>query len=74
MTTEYILLLGIYALIILGVFLGDLGPIATFKQSGPRLAARIERNISVGNGFKYSRDGEGINWSEPQGGPGSGAP
>lgn len=74
MTTEFILLLGIYAFIVLGIFLGDLGPIATFKKSAPRLAARIERNISVGNGFRSSRDGRGVTWVEPEGGSGPGVP
>ena len=68
MTTEFVLLLGIYAFIVLGVFMGDLGPIETFKKSAPRLAARIERNISVGDGFRESRDNEGVKWEEPQGG------
>ncbi|MBX7232086.1 MAG: hypothetical protein K1X29_08375 [Bdellovibrionales bacterium] len=67
MTTELVLLLGIYAYIILGVFLGDLGPLATFKKSGPRLAARIERNISIGNKFITS-DGKTTRWQAP-GGP-----
>lgn len=68
MTTEFLLLLGIYAFIVMGVFLGELGPIQTFKKSAPRLAARIERNISVGDGFRQSKDGKGVNWNEPQGG------
>ena len=68
MTTEFVLLLGLYAFIVLGVFLGDLGPIETFKKSAPRLAARIERNISVGDGFRQSRDNAGVLWEEPQGG------
>jgi hypothetical protein len=74
MTVEYVLLLSIYAMITLGVFLGDFGPIATFKKSAPRLAARIERNISVGHGYNESRDGSGVNWLEPEGGSGTGAP
>lgn len=65
MTTELVLLLGIYAYIIMGVFLGDFGPLATFKGSGPRLAARIERNITIGNQFKGA-DGEMARWKAPQ--------
>lgn len=67
MTTELVLLLGIYAFLVIGVFLGDLGPIETFKRSAPRLAARIERNISVGDGFRNSADGQGVNWNKPAG-------
>jgi hypothetical protein len=68
MTVELVLLLSLYAFLVLGVFLGDLGPIETFKKSGPRLAARVERSISVGDGFRQSKDGKAINWIKPQGG------
>jgi hypothetical protein len=72
MTVELVLLLGIYGFIVLGAFLGPAGPIATFKRSAPRLAARIERNISVGNGFRVSKDGSGVVWHPPVGGNSSG--
>jgi hypothetical protein len=52
----------------MGAFLGDLGPIQTFKKSAPRLAARVERNISVGDGFRNSKDGKGVAWVKPDGG------
>lgn len=68
MTTELVLLLGVYVFLVLGAFLGDLGPIETFKRSGPRLGARVERNISVGSGFESSRDGSAVKWQAPQGG------
>lgn len=68
MTVELVLLLGIYVFIVLGAFLGDLGPIQTFKKSAPRLAARVERNISTGDGFRKSAsDNLGVNWLPPQG-------
>lgn len=67
MTTELVLLLGLYAFLLLGAFLGDLGPIETFKKSAPRLGARVERNISVGDGFRESADGAGVNWIKPEG-------
>jgi hypothetical protein len=66
MTTELVLLLGIYAFIVLGVFLGDFGPIQTFKRSAPRLAARVERNLTTGHGFaEPSKDGKAVNWVAP---------
>lgn len=68
MTVELVLLLGLYAFLLIGAFLGDMGPIETFKKSGPRLAARIERSISTGDGFRSSTDNEGVNWVKPQGG------
>jgi len=72
MTVELVLLLGIYVFIVIGAFFGPTGPISTFKKSGPRLAARIERNISVGDGFRNSQDGSGVVWHPPQGGGGGG--
>ncbi len=67
MTVELVLLVGIYGFLIIGAFLGDLGPIETFKKSAPRLAARVERNISVGDGFRKSDDGKGVSWFKPDG-------
>lgn len=51
MSTEFILLLSIYAFVMIGVFLGENGPIATFRHSAPRLAGKIERDISIGYQF-----------------------
>ncbi len=67
MTVELVLLLGLYAFILLGAFLGDLGPIETFRKSAPRLGARIERNVSTGDGFRTSSDGQAVNWIKPDG-------
>lgn len=67
MTVELVLLLGIYAFLVIGALLGDLGPIETFKKSAPRLGARIERNISTGDGFRQSADGKGVRWNKPNG-------
>lgn len=67
MTVELVLLVGIYGFLIIGAFLGDLGPIETFKKSAPRLAARVERNISTGDGFRNSNDGQPVNWVKPEG-------
>lgn len=73
MTLEAILLLCIYAFVLLGVFLGDSGPLATFKKSGPRLAARVERNVATGIGFKTLPTKEGgIDFTAPAGGGGGG--
>ncbi len=72
MTVELVLLLSIYVFVLLGAFLGDLGPIQTFKKSAPRLAAKIERDISVGNGFrKPGQSGDAIKWLKPDNNGGS---
>ena len=69
MTVELVLILGMYGFLIIGAFLGPLGPIETFKKSAPRLAARVERNISTGDGFRTSsQDGKAVNWVKPEGG------
>lgn len=53
MTTELMLLLGLFAFILLGSFLnGKTGVEATFKKSGPRLGARIEKHLETGVGFE----------------------
>ena len=49
MTTELLLLLVIYAFVLLEVFT-TLG--GTFDRATPKLAARIERNITIGHKFK----------------------
>lgn len=63
MTTELVLILGLYAFILMGVFFGDLGPIATFNKSAPRLAARIERNVTTARGF--TQNNASIGWVAP---------
>lgn len=64
MTTELVLIIGLYAFILMGVFFGDSGPMATFKKSAPRLAARIERNLTTGKGF--SENDTSLGWVSPQ--------
>lgn len=65
MTTELVLILGLYAFILMGVFFGDMGPIATFNKSAPRLAARIERNVTTGRGFVQQQ--KSISWTQENG-------
>lgn len=68
MSTEYVLLLGIYGFILLGAFVGDKGPGATFQEAGPRLGARVERNLVTGRGFNDGRSGQKlIRWKDPSG-------
>lgn len=66
MTTEFVLLLGLYAFILIGAFLGDRGPMATFRSAGPRFAAKLERDISTGNQFNDKTKGQkSLYWMEP---------
>lgn len=66
MTTELILLLGLFVFILGGAFLGDSGPKRVFEEAAPRLGARIESNITIGHRFPF-RDGLSHEWSRPSG-------
>ena len=67
MTTEFVLLLGLYTAIILGAFLGESGPIQIFDKASPRLGVRVERDIATGTGF-YKQNGSQrtLRWEEAQ--------
>jgi hypothetical protein len=74
-TTESILILALFAFLLGGVFLNpNKGPVATFKTSGPRLGAVVERDVSVGRiefngqfiGFQKASTGDpSVEWSDP---------
>jgi hypothetical protein len=66
MTTELVLLLAIFAFIVGGLFFGEKGPIKVFEKSGPRLAARIEKHITVGREFKV-KGGNYNQWAKAPG-------
>lgn len=63
MTVEYVLLLFMFVFIVLGGFIRDGGPRKTFEESAPRMAARIERDIATGAGFKW--EGAKNKWEAP---------
>ena len=69
MTTEFVLLLAVYLFLVIGVMLGPEGPIATFNNSTPKLAALVERNLSTGYGFRKHHHGGGDQpwaWEKPE--------
>lgn len=68
MVTELVLLLGLFAFIVGPVFFGDHGPMKVFQRSGPRLAARIERHVSIGREFKV-KGGQYNQWQAPDSAP-----
>ena len=53
MTTEFVLLLGLFVFLILGAFTGDSGPKAVFARSAPRLGARVEQHLTIGKQFNF---------------------
>ena len=67
MTTELVLLLAVYAMFILGLFLGPEGMVNTFTNNLPKLSARIEKHTATGYGFLHtSREGLPLQWEKPQ--------
>lgn len=73
MTTELVLLLGLFVFILGGAFINDGGPRQVFREAGPRLGARVERNITFGHRFRF-RDGAPIQWAKPRGAAPTGSP
>jgi hypothetical protein len=65
MTTEAVLLLGLFVFLLMGAFLGDNGPRAVFGRHAPMLGARIEAQLSTGQRFNI-REGTTLEWSEPR--------
>jgi hypothetical protein len=56
MTLEAIII-AIFGVLILGIFLGPNSLIVGFEEATPRLAARVERNVTVG--YKFFNPEEG---------------
>lgn len=65
MTTEAVLLLGLFVFLLMGAFLGDNGPRAVFGRHAPMLGARVEAQLSTGQGFNV-KDGQVLQWVEPR--------
>ena len=69
MVTELVLLLAVYAMLILGLFLGPKdGAVNVMTNHLPKLSARIEKHTATGYGFwKVSSQGPTtpLEWSEP---------
>ncbi|MBV2168186.1 MAG: hypothetical protein KUL82_05710 [Bdellovibrio sp.] len=61
MTIEYVLLL--FAVFFFGLKAFMSAPAKAFKESGPRLGARIEQQLATGDGFKPI-GGNHIGWEE----------
>lgn len=60
MTIEYVLLLIVVFGFGLKAFVS--APAEAFKNAGPRLAARVEQQLSTGDGFKAN--GSHLEWEE----------
>lgn len=64
MTTEAVVL-ALCGVLILMIFLGPNSLLVTFEEATPRLAARIERNVSTGFRFIDGRDNSRVPGWEP---------
>lgn len=60
MTVEYVLLISLFVYLLLGALTTQ--PAKTFTDFGPRLGARIEKQIVTGDGF--TDKGTGVSWKE----------
>ncbi|MES2768554.1 MAG: hypothetical protein V4596_05345 [Bdellovibrionota bacterium] len=48
MTTELVILLTLFMVVVVGIFKT---PAQSFEKSGPRLGLRIEKHLETGSGF-----------------------
>ena len=64
MVIEYMLLLTMSAILLAMSFSPAKGPVAMFRESGPVLAARLEKRIVTGQGF-FERAGgtQSVEWN-----------
>jgi hypothetical protein len=60
MTVEYVLLISLFVYLLMGALTSQ--PAKTFKDYGPRLGARVEKQLVTGDGFKDK--GQGVSWKE----------
>ena len=61
MVVEYMLLLVISSMILIGSFGLNTGPVKMFQESAPYLAKKVENNLMTGEGFKPSNQ----DWLRP---------
>ena len=60
MTIEYVLLLSLFVLLLMGTIIK--GPYGAFEGAGPKLGARVEQHLMTGDGF--TRDGQPNKWQD----------
>ncbi len=70
MATELVLLLCVFAFVTAGAIFGEKGPFGVLASSSPRLGARLEQNIAIGQQFKVrdeNGDSNPTQWHAPVG-------
>jgi hypothetical protein len=58
MTVEYVLLISLFVYLLLGAMTST--PMKTFDDYGPRLGARVEKQIITGDGF--AKQNKSLQW------------
>lgn len=61
MTVEYVLLLTMFVLFGMGAIYKD-GPYSAFQRGGPKLAARIEKQLMTGDRFSTDSTRATVEW------------
>jgi hypothetical protein len=61
MTVEYVLLVAMFAYFLMGAMTST--PIKTFGDYGPRLGARVEKQLLTGDGFA-AQGQKPVKWKE----------
>ncbi|PWU13670.1 MAG: hypothetical protein C5B49_14415 [Bdellovibrio sp.] len=62
MILEYILLLTLTVVFVVSIIFQ--GPFDAFTNAGPKLAARVEKNLMTGDLYPVSAQGGPLNWQE----------
>ena len=60
MTVEYVLLISLFVYFLFGALTST--PMKTFGDYGPRLGARVEKQLVTGDGF--AKQGQSLQWKE----------
>ena len=63
MTVEFVLLM--VAVFAIGLKFFASAPMDAFRESAPKLGARVEQNLSTGTGFK-NKQGIPLQWKNPK--------
>ncbi len=61
MTAEYVLVLALFVMFVMSALIT--GPHNAFKDAGPKLGARVEKQLATGEGFLV-QNGRKVQWEQ----------